>query len=118
MKVIWEEVVEEKRKAVAKLGRTVEEVVATTPRQVGYFHIGIAHHPFCSAYLTGQSDLILVVKIITFIFSAFGEQDCQIWYKKPKRESQVEKTAANSIHSKVQVTQSDSNLRPREHLDF
>ena len=79
MKVIWEEVVEEKRKAVAKLGRTVEEVVATTPRQVGYFfHIGIAHHPFCSAYLTGQSDLILVVKIITFIFSAFGEQDCQI----------------------------------------
>ena len=41
MKVIWEEVVEEKRKAVAKLGRTVEEVVATTPRQVGYLHIGI-----------------------------------------------------------------------------
>ena len=41
MKVIWEKVVEEKRKAVAKLGRTVEEVVATTPRQVGYLHIGI-----------------------------------------------------------------------------
>jgi len=31
MKVIWEEVLEEKRKAVAKLGRTVEEVVDTTP---------------------------------------------------------------------------------------
>jgi len=31
MKMIWEEVVEHKRKAVAKLGRTVEEVVATTP---------------------------------------------------------------------------------------
>jgi len=31
MKMIWEEVGEQKRKAVAKLGRTVEEVVATTP---------------------------------------------------------------------------------------
>ena len=30
------EVAEHKRHAVAKLGRTVEEVVATTPRQVGY----------------------------------------------------------------------------------
>jgi len=31
MKVIWEEVVKEKQKAVAKLGRSVEEVVETTP---------------------------------------------------------------------------------------
>jgi len=31
MKMIWEEVAEHKRHAVAKLGRTVEEVVATTP---------------------------------------------------------------------------------------
>jgi len=46
MKVIWEEVVEEKRKAVAKLGRTVEEVVATTP----------------SLWGTGLSDMIQEAK--------------------------------------------------------
>jgi len=31
MKMIWEEVVEHKRQAVARLGRTADEVVATTP---------------------------------------------------------------------------------------
>ena len=30
MKVIWEEVVKEKEKAVAKLGRSIEEVIKTT----------------------------------------------------------------------------------------
>ena len=30
MKVIWEEVVKEKEKAVAKLGRSIEKVIKTT----------------------------------------------------------------------------------------